>query len=109
MRTRRNRCGSGACGGGPDRHSRPGSVGGCDRSILQSMGQDPYARAVPAEIPATTPTKLQHGRPKPTSGKCAFACSLICLSLLFRVDSRYAKCLYVHTVGRSARCIVRLA
>jgi len=46
--------GSGTSRGGPDCRSCPGSMGGCHRSVFQSMGQDPHARAVPAEISATT-------------------------------------------------------
>lgn len=87
LNVRRNRCGSGARRGGPDRHPRPGPVGGCDRPIFQSMGQDPHARAVSAEISATTQTKLQHSRLNSNSGKCALARSLICLSLCLFASS----------------------
>jgi len=77
IRDCRNGRGSGASRGGLDRRSCPGPVGGCHRSVFQSMGKDPHARAVPAEISATTQTKLHYYRPESTSGK--YICTALAL------------------------------
>lgn len=42
---------------------RDDTVGGGDRVVLQPVGQNPHARAVPAEIPrGGAPSELSHGR-----------------------------------------------
>lgn len=48
---------------GVHRDMRDDTVGGGDRVVLQPVGQNPHARAVPAEIPrGGAPSELSHGR-----------------------------------------------
>lgn len=48
--------------GDPYSQFRADPVGGRHCAVLQSMGQNPHARAVPAQVPATAPIVLSDGR-----------------------------------------------
>jgi len=63
---RRNR---GASRRGVNRYFRVGAMGGRAFPIFHSLGENPYARTISAEVPATAQAEQRHRRAESCPGK----------------------------------------